>query len=438
MFMPRTGSKAIKIDFSAGQLTHFGGTYLLHQFLQQLQFRTLLSRRLHLEERNNRYSLSERLLALIYPMILGLENVELTALLGTNGVFQYLTGLPHFPRPNTLRRFLLAKAPTLVPRVGLVHNSLRAYFLSWDVPLSSYWLDFDSTAKTLYGHQEGVVKGYNPGNKGKKSYHPLVCTEAHLGDCLGGELRFGNAHTATGVVEMFRRIVSFLPAGGEVRVRADAGFYDGDFIEEMSQSGAEFVVVAHLTRPLKDRLGGLHYQRINAEQSTAEFAYQPHGWKDTYRFVVLREKLTEKRKEQLKLFTMDAHAYHILVTNLSLTPWGVFHFYEDRAGMERIVRTLKDDYPFGSAPTQSFMGNALYAELSLLAYNIVIWFQRLCLPPEWQSYTVETLRHRLLLIPGVFTRTDNRPRLKLPKNSPYQNIYRYAEKKIKTLKPLVT
>src|SRR5208283_3428180 len=316
MCMPRIGSKALKVDFSAGRLTHFGGTYLVHRFLQQLQMRTFLSRQLRISERNNHFSVSERILALIYPMILGLENVELTVLLGTNGVFQYLTGLPRFPRPNTLRRFLISKAPELLPQFHHVHDLLRTQFLTFALPSSSCWLDFDSTAKTLYGHQEGVVKGYNPGHKGKKSYHPLICTEAHLGDCLGGELRYGNAYTATGVEVMFTNILTLLPSGRALRVRADAGFYDGGFIEEICQQGGRFAIVAILTRPLKNRLGGLHYRRINKVQYSAEFKYQPHGWKYPYRFVVLREMLTEKRREQLKLFTVDAFAYHVIVTNL--------------------------------------------------------------------------------------------------------------------------
>jgi len=185
MYMPRTGAKNVKVSFNAGQLTHFGGVYLLHRFLQQLQFRTFLSRKLQITERNNYFTTTERLFALIYPMILGLNSVELTVLLGNNGVFQYLTGLPRVPRPNTLRRFLIDKAGVLSPRLRSAHNLLRAHFLANH---SSYWLDFDSTVKTLYGHQEGVVKGYNPEHKGKKSYHPLLCTEAHFQDCLGGEL----------------------------------------------------------------------------------------------------------------------------------------------------------------------------------------------------------------------------------------------------------
>src|SRR3989344_8752657 len=108
--MRRTGSRNVQVSFTAGRLTHFGGVYLLHHFLQRLQLRTFISRRLHLPERNNHFSLTERLFAVLYPMILGLNTIELSALLGTNGVFQYLTGLPRFPNPTTLRRFLVQQA----------------------------------------------------------------------------------------------------------------------------------------------------------------------------------------------------------------------------------------------------------------------------------------------------------------------------------------
>ena len=119
--MRRSGARNIEVTFTAGQLTHFGGVYLLHRFLQQLQFRTWLSRHLQLAERNNDFSVTERISALTYPMILGLNTIELAALLGTNGVFQYITGLPRFPNPSTLRRFLIDKAPILLPRLQRAH-----------------------------------------------------------------------------------------------------------------------------------------------------------------------------------------------------------------------------------------------------------------------------------------------------------------------------
>jgi len=371
-------------------------------------------------------------------MILGLHTVELVTLLGSNGVFQYLTGLPRVPNPTTLRRFLIQKADVLLPRLRGAHNGLRSYFLTLPTTPTSYWLDFDSTARTLYGHQEGVVKGYNPGKKGKKSYHPLVCTEAHTRDCLGGTLRYGNAHTAAGVLDMLDMILSVLPITARtIRVRADAGFYNGDFIKRLSAKKVEFAVVAPMRDAFRGSILKKRYHIVTSRLATTECRYQPHGWDKEYRYVVVREKLTEERKEQLKLFTFDSYAYHAIVTNMRLTPYNLFNFYEDRTGIERIIRTLKDDFPFGTAPTNNFAANALYAELSLLAYDIVSWFKRLCLPDDWQSFTVNTLRHRILLIPGVFVRSYNRPELRLPKNCLYQDVFAYAQKRIKELRPLV-
>lgn len=433
----RSGARNIRMKFTSAGLTHFGGIYLLHQFLQQLRMRSYLYHHLRFFQRNNRYTLSELLIALIYPMILGLEKIEVSALLNTNGIFQYITGLPSFPNPVTLRRFLLRAAPSLLPQLRNIHDELRAHFLQYPHAQSSFWFDCDSTTHTLYGHQEGVKKGYNLRHRGKKGYHPLVVTEAHLGDCLAGTLRPGNAPSAKGIQKLLETIFNFIPNRQRLRVRADAGFYDGDFIAFLQDNDCEFAVVAHITRPVRERLGGLRYHRATAEFSCSEFHYQPYNWEKKERFVVLRRKLPDEPEgAQTTLFTLDRYAYSVIVTNLDLEPYNVFQFYQDRSAMERIVRTLKEDYPFGDAPTNSFEANALYAELSLLAYNIVTWFKRLCLPEEWQSFTLPTIRHRLFMTPGQFVRSDNIPTLRFPRNTMHQDVFSYAQQQIEALAPL--
>lgn len=434
--MGRRGASNIRITFTSGKLSHFGGVYLLHQFFQTLQLRTYLSRRFFYPQKNNRYSTTEIILALIYPMVLGLEKIEVSALLKTNGVFQYLTGLPNFPDPTTLRRFLVRSPSDLLPSLWKAHHHLRKYFLAKPLILPSYCIDFDSTANTLYGHQGGAVKGYNPGHVGKKSYHPLVAAEAHLHDVLGGFLRYGNAHTAEGVVPLFQEALSLLPHKRGLRVRADAGFYDKSFVKELDKPSIGFAIVAKMTAPIKKRLPGLRYHKVNSTFSTAEFDYQPHQWEKEYRFVVLRRKIEQDPDQELTLFALDKYAYSVIVTNLSLTPYGVFTFYKDRAGLERIIRILKNDFPFGSAPTGNFAANALYAELSLLAYDLITWFKRICLPQDWQSFTLPKLRHQLFMMPGELVHTDNVPTLKFPKNSPNKNIFEFALNKIKKLAPL--
>src|SRR6202034_4607335 len=91
-------------------LTLFGGIYFFHEFLRVLQVRRFLTQNLDYHRRNQRYSLSQMILALIYPLVLGLDRLETASFLRSYGTFQYLTGLQSFPDPRTLRRFLIQAA----------------------------------------------------------------------------------------------------------------------------------------------------------------------------------------------------------------------------------------------------------------------------------------------------------------------------------------
>ena len=91
--MRRRAPQNVGIDFSGVRLTHFGGLYLLQRFLQRIRVRSLLTQYVRFAQRNSQYTIAEELLALIYPIALGISRIETTHLLKRNGVFQYLTGL---------------------------------------------------------------------------------------------------------------------------------------------------------------------------------------------------------------------------------------------------------------------------------------------------------------------------------------------------------
>ena len=72
-----------------------------------LHFRYFLAEQIRYPRRNRDYSISQMLLALVYPIVLGLDRIETGSLLHLDGTFQYLSGLQSFPDPQTLRRFLM-------------------------------------------------------------------------------------------------------------------------------------------------------------------------------------------------------------------------------------------------------------------------------------------------------------------------------------------
>ena len=412
------------------------GVYLLHRFLSRIGFKAAVARHVALAQRNHRYRVGEMLLALLYPMILGLERLETTQLLRQNGVFQYLTGLPSYPEATTLRRFLLRAAPTALPKLRALHNRfLQRMSVQPRVPRRLIF-DVDSTVLVVYGLQEQARIGYNPRKRGRPSYHPLLCFEGQSKDFWHGELRPGDAHTASGTLDLLTACFAKIPAGVRLTiVRADKGFYDHKLVEWLEVRRTRFVIVARLTPPIKRKLPHLRYVSPSRGVEVAEFRYQPTRWPHPYRFVVIRRPQPDEPTAQLTLFKLGRYHYQVLVTNLPLQPLNLWRFSNDRASVELLIRQLKGDYALGSIPTRHFFANETYFHLLLLAYNLVNWFKRLCLPPELQAATLQTLRQRILLIPAQLRRTDNRPHLFLPASGPREAAWTHALDQIHRLNP---
>ena len=432
--MQKRTPRHVIISFTGNSLTHFGGIYLLQSFFKQLKLRKQLRHYLQFNQRNNRYTIAEEILALVYPISLGLGRIETSHLLKHNGVFQYLTGLPTYPNPTTLRRFLLRMAPLALPKLRNFHDRLLWSMILKPEPPTRVIFDLDSTVLILYGKQEMARIGYNPKKWGRPSYHPLLCFNGITKDFWHGELRPGDTHTATGTVELLKASFAKLPASVKiVIIRADKGFYDHETVEYLETNKALFVIVAKLTGPVKRRISTLSYQIHSSGLETAEFIYQPTRWKKGYRFVVVRRPIPEDPTEQLTLFSMGKYSYQVLVTNMKRTPLHTWRFYNGRAAVELIIKELKGDYPLGKIPTKHFAANQAYFHTLLFSYNLINWFKRLCLPKESQNMTLNTLRARLLLIPSELVRSKNRPTLKLPANFLYREVFEYAIKKIRKL-----
>jgi len=429
------GPQKIILKFDGKNLTHFGGVYLLHLFFKRIELRHQLSQRLIFPQRNNRYTTAEEMLALIYPISLGLGRIETTHLLKHNGAFQYLTGLPTYPNPTTLRRFLLRMAPLGLSKLRRLHDRFLLLMVLKPKPPTKVIFDLDSTVLTLYGKQEMARIGYNPKKWGRPSYHPLLCFNGITKDFWHGELRPGDTHTATGTVELLKASFAKLPPSVKrVTIRADKGFYNHETIEYLESNKAFFAIVAKLTAPVKRKISGLSYRVHSSGLETAEFMYQPTGWKKKYRFVVIRRLIPEDPTEQLTLFSMGKYSYQVLVTNMKLTPLNTWRFYNGRAAVELIIKEPKGDYPLGKIPTKHFAANEAYFHTLLFSYNLINWFKRLSLLKEFQNMTLKTLRARLLLFHGELIRSGNKRTLKLPANFLYRDAFEYTIKKIEKLK----
>lgn len=413
--MPK-GLRKIHITVGEHNLTHFGGILLFHRFCKKLNLRWIFQKKLIFTQRHGKYHPTELILAMIYALIVGIHRLSQTRILQGNGAFQKIIGLKSFPYSSSLRRFLKRIDSKTLESIVKVHDHLRSKMFCHPKPPSHVLLDFDSTVLTLYGRLiEEAKVGYNPHKKGKRSYHPLLCFESHSQDFWHGILRAGDAYTAQGSAEFLKTSLAKIPPSiYRIRVRADSGFFDRKFIEPLDEKGAGYVIVAKMTSTIHHKLEGLRYHRFKKDWASAEFSYTPLGWKVPHRFIVIRRPLPEKESDQLTLFTFTRYAYQVFVTNLDLQPENIWYFYRGRAGIEVFIKELKQDFALAKIPTRKFMANQVYFQLLLLAYNLINWFKRLCLPLQFHHATLQTIRTELLVLPARLVKVHHRNILKLP------------------------
>jgi len=367
--------------------------------------------------------------------MLGIGRIETTHLLKHNGVFHYLVGIPAYPNPTTLRRFLQRISPDGLAKLRSVQLQLLKLMLDKPRTARRIIFDMDSTVLVLYGKQELATIGYNPIKRGRPSYHPLLCFDGITKDCIHAELRSGNTYTSSGTTSLLEASFAKIPPTVKrVFIRADKGFFDHEIIEKIEEHrGVLFTIAAKLTSPIKRRLSSLRYHMPTHGIQTAEFLYQPNNWKKRYRFIVIRRPIPEDPTEQLTLFSSGKFSYQVMVTNMKLKPINIWRFYNGRAGVELIIKELKNDYPIAKIPTKHFASNESYFHILLFSYNLVNWFKRLCLPQEFQTMTLGSLRARLLLIPGELVYSGNRPILKLPVHFRDKDAVTFALRKISKL-----
>jgi hypothetical protein len=266
------------------------------------------------------------------------------------------------------------------------------------VKLATVTLDTDTTVHTLFGNQMGGRKSYNPKNKGKKSYQPILTFLAETREYISGELRNGDRPSGVQIARHLKNVFAALPPHVKtIHARADSGFYCWNAVEAYENHGVQFIISAQKTSRLVDELKAAdwkHSPRTDAD-GQCEFRYQPEGWGKAYRFIALRYvKKPQPKKtdqpEQYQLFDTPEYSYRVFVTNMKdpidLLVW----FYSQRGGAENLIKEANNDAGLAAHPSERWTMNCNHFQLAMLAYNLNCW---LMLFNREEQAKVETLKH---------------------------------------------
>ena len=425
-------------------MTRHGGLLLFQQFCKSLRLKRFLQTYVSWPDYGYRnYHPADLFLTHVLAVVAGVGRIENTQALIHNGLIPPILGLSEFPHRSTLRDFLLRFGPKELKSLEATHDKLRQEFFSRLGLLYNAIVDADTTALITYGSQEGTAVGYIPKRRHRqRSYAPLISSEGRSGLSLGMELRAGDVHSSRGAWNFLQRIIEKLPstiASTRTRVRLDGAFYDRTLIQSLDQERLGYVVVARMTKPLKNTMVAARYHEFAHGWEAAEFTYSPFRWREEHRFVAVRRPAAlEPEEVQRHLFTFRRYTYHrALVSNLELSPPAVWRSYCDRGFQELLLREFKGSYAMAKIPTRSFWANATYMEMVLWAYDLVLAFQFLCLPEEVQHWNISTLRRELWWLPAEWVKRENRNYLRLPARYPQQELFRRIQLAASKVEPLI-
>ena len=296
-----------------------------------------------------------------------------------------LTGIlevGELPVQSTFWRFLAALHLVVARQLLEVGRQMRQrVWKSAHVGLKEVTLDTDTTVQTVYGHQMGARKGYNPQHRGKKSYQPILTFLAETREYVGGELRKGDRPTGKQIAAHLEGVFSALPETVErVYARADSGFYCWEAVEAYAKHRCRFVLSAQKTSRLVEELPAARWTgspRTDAD-GQCEFDYQPQGWAKPYRLVALRyQKKPPPKKlnqpEQYQLFDTPEYSYRVFVTDLDAPIDALVGFYRQRAGAENLIKEANHDAGLAAHPSGRWAMNCVHFQLAMLAYKLNCW-----------------------------------------------------------------
>jgi hypothetical protein len=397
-------------DFRGRHLTPYGGLFPVATMLEKLGFQNLVAETLTVKRIPRVMTIYQFVLGMVLALYVGFARLNHIRFVAQDPMLTGILKVSELPGQSTFWRFLASLHLNVAGQLLQLQRMLRErVWEAANVRLKSIIVDTDTTVHTVYGRQMGARKSYNPKNKGKKSFQPILTFLAETREYIWGELRNGDRPDGKHIARHLQSVFAALPRCIQtIFARADAGFYCWEAVEAYEKAKAHFIIVARKTARLLERLQTADWKpsRKTDADEQCEFWYQPEGWGQAYRFIALRYEKKEKdpqQREQYQLFDTPEYTYRVFVTDIDQPIYLLVWFYRQRAGAENLIKEANNDAGLAAHPSGRWAANCVHFQLVMLAYNLNCWlmlFQREEGVPaeELQHTTLATARLRFLFV----------------------------------------
>ena len=429
----------VSLSFTEANLVPNAGLVTAAALAQRIGLGDLVDQRLRLASEGA--NSGAKALTVVGSILAGGDSIDDTALLragAADGLFDDTRA------PSTVGSWLRAHKWSNVRELDAVSRELLARLWAAGAgpaeltgPLT---IDLDSSIVPVYGRgKQGAAFGYTK----VRGYHPQFATCASTGMVLFSRLRGGSAGAARGAKSFLTETVSRVRgagATGQLTVRADSAFYSRAVLGTAVRLGVAFSVTARQDKKIRAAIDAIPeqawtpipYWLSSPEVSGADVAattYTAFSGRDAIpvRLVVRRVRPTPG--SQLALFT--TWDYHAFVTNRPGDMLEVEADHRRHAVIEQRIAELKSA-GLAHLPSSSFMANAAWLALTVIAHNLGRAVGRLA-GHDLEKATTATLQRRVFTVPGRLVTSARRRHLRLPASWPWAEAIRQALQRIQAI-----
>jgi hypothetical protein len=342
----------------------------------------------------------------------------------------------------------IASDPALLEALRAARARARARAWELGARPQRIVIDVDATLIGAHTEKEGAAVNF----KGTFGFHPLLAYLDESREALAGMLRPGNAaaHSAADQIAVLDEALEQLPRpvvadpNSEIVLRTDSAGAALELCQAARDAKIGYLVGFDLTKQVRRAIlslpesawrPALHQdgrERDGAQVAEITELLDFYDWPERSRVIVRRER--PHPGAQLSFTDVDGHRFQATLTDLPGSAVELERLHRGRANAEDRVRAAKQT-GLDNLPFREFALNAVWLELSLIAQDLSVWTQALCLNGELASCEPKTLRYRLLHTAGRLAFHARQARLRLQASWPWADQLAAAFGRLRALPP---
>jgi hypothetical protein len=185
-------------DFNGKNLTPYGGLLPVITMLEKLGFQSLVEQTVTSKRIPRAMDLYRFVLGIALGLYIGFPRLNQLRFIARDPILTGILKVTKLPVQSSFWRFVNGLHRNVARQILTMMRIIRErVWEAANVKLEVVTIDTDTTVHTLYGQQMGGRKSYNPKNKGKKSYQPMLTFIAETREYVWANCAMGTAPRAS-------------------------------------------------------------------------------------------------------------------------------------------------------------------------------------------------------------------------------------------------